>query len=197
VCCYPTEPGFIQAQAELLKAAVDQAKSSGGPVRVLFSAHGLPKKIVDKKHDPYPDHIEQGATAIIAYLEVQDYQIDDWLVSYQSRVGSLEWIGPSTEDEIIRAGQDKVGLVILPLAFVSEHSETLVELDIEYKQVAVSHDVSTYVRVPAVGTHPKFIGGLRNIVMNTLNTKGDLCAQGKDKRLCRDADRACPQRSIG
>lgn len=198
VCCYPTEPGFVAAQAELLKAAVDQAREQAGdaPVRVLYSAHGLPKKIVDKKGDPYPNHVEMGATAIAAAVADLDGAPDEWLVSYQSRVGPLEWIGPSTDDEIERAGRDGVALVVLPIAFVSEHSETLVELDIEYKHLADQHGVKAYVRVPAVGTHATFIAGLGQMVAGALDEEGDPCPQGGAQRICTAFDRACPAQMI-
>ena len=192
ICCYPTQPGFIQAQVKLLKTSIETAQASGQAVRVLFSAHGLPKKIVEQKSDPYPNQIKQGAVAIVEACKAQNIPIQDWTICYQSRVGRLEWIGPSTEDEIIRAGQDKKALVVLPLAFVSEHSETLVELDIEYKELAMDHGITVYERVPAVGAHTDFIAGLSDMVCNTLNTKNALSAQGQSKRLCNDQDQACP-----
>lgn len=191
ICCYPVEPGLIAAQAQLLKTALDQARAQAGdtPIRVLFSAHGLPKKIVDKKGDPYPQHVEQGAAAIV---EQFPEPIDDWLVSYQSRVGPLEWIGPSTDDEIRRAGRDGVALVILPIAFVSEHSETLVELDIEYKELAGECGVQTYVRVPAVATHQAFIDGLAHLVQSALTQDHVLCPAGQTTRICAKDAKACP-----
>ena len=83
------------------------------------------------------------------------------MVCYQSRVGPLEWIEPATDAEIRRAGaSDKRALVVCPIAFVSEHSETLVELDIEYRHLAEQNGAPAYVRVPTVATHPAFIGGL-------------------------------------
>lgn len=196
ICCYPTDPGFISAQAQLLKSAVEEAQNQAGdqPVRVLFSAHGLPKKIVDKKGDPYPEQVNQGASAIAAEMEKLDCKLDDWLVSYQSRVGPLEWIGPSTDDEIERAGRDGVALVVVPIAFVSEHSETLVELDIEYKHLADQAGVKTYVRVPAVGTHSDFIEGLATMVQTTLNQDQTLCPAGDVSRICSQQGLSCPVR---
>lgn len=193
VCCYPTQPGFIKAQAQLLKAALDQA---GDNVRVLFSAHGLPKKIVEGKHDPYPNHVALGAQAVVDELMNQGQALDDWLVCYQSRVGRLEWIGPSTEDEIKRAARDGKSLVVLPLAFVSEHSETLVELDIEYAELARDEGIQTYVRVPAVGVHADFIAGLANVVQGTLQAETEFCPQGDVDRVCVAFDCACPARMI-
>jgi ferrochelatase len=157
---YQTEPGFIRASIELVKQGLVDA--GDGPVRVLFSAHGLPEKIV-RKGDPYQRQIEETASAIAEHLNGAD-----WSVCYQSRVGPLKWIGPSTESEIHRAAADKKNIVLYPLSFVSEHSETLVELDIDYRHLAEQAGVAKYVRVPAVGTHPQFIHGLANLVQAAL-----------------------------
>ena len=163
---YPTEPGYIDASVELVKQGL--AEAGEGPVRVLFSAHGLPEKIV-KAGDPYQRQVEQSAKAIADRLGTTDgIGPIDWAICYQSRVGPLKWIGPSTESEIKRAAADKKSIVLYPLAFVSEHSETLVELDIEYRHVAKEAGVPNYIRVPTVGTHPKFIEGLARLVRNAL-----------------------------
>src|SRR5262249_17521704 len=124
---YPVEPGFVAASIDLVKQGV--AEAGPGPRRVLFSAHGLPERIV-KAGDPYQKQVEQTASAIAARLGEPD-----WSICYQSRVGPLKWIGPSTEVEIARAGADKVKAIVYPLSFVSEHSETLVELDIDYRHL--------------------------------------------------------------
>ncbi len=156
---YPTEPGFIRASVELIKQGL--AKASGAR-RVLFSAHGLPEKTI-KAGDPYQSQVEQTAAAIGEHLGAVE-----WSVCYQSRVGPLRWIGPSTESEIRRAGTHKTGVVLYPISFVSEHSETLVELDIDYRRLASEAGVPTYIRVPTVGTHPLFIHGLANLVRAAL-----------------------------
>jgi ferrochelatase len=157
---YPTESGFIRASIELVKQGLTEA--GDGPKRVLFSAHGLPEKII-KAGDPYQSQVEQTAAAIGQHLDGVD-----WSVCYQSRVGPLKWIGPSTNAEIRRAGTDQTSVVLYPLSFVSEHSETLVELDIEYRHLAEQSGVTKYVRVPTVGTHPQFIHGLANLVQAAL-----------------------------
>jgi ferrochelatase len=159
ICCYPQENGFIDAIVDLLRPALDTASRDGAP-RVLFSAHGLPKKIV-AGGDPYQWQVEQTAAAIVARLDRAGL---DWRVTYQSRVGPLEWIGPYTDDEIRRAGQERKPLVVVPVAFVSEHSETLVELDIAYRRLAAENGVPRYERVATVGTHPAFIAGLARLV---------------------------------
>jgi len=158
---YPTEPGFIRASIELVKQGL--AEASDIPKRVLFSAHGLPEKVI-KRGDPYQRQVEETAAAIAQHLDDVD-----WSVCYQSRVGPLKWIGPPTEAEIRRAASDGKGIVLYPLSFVSEHSETLVELDIEYRHLAEKAGVPKYVRVPTVGTHPQFIHGLANLVRAALS----------------------------
>ncbi|MFO1079873.1 MAG: ferrochelatase [Reyranellaceae bacterium] len=157
---YPLQPGYIAASVDLVRQGL--AEAGPGPIRVLFSAHGLPESIV-KAGDPYQNQVEQSAAAIAQAIDGLD-----WAVCYQSRVGPLKWIGPSTEEEIERAARDGCKIVLYPLAFVSEHSETLVELDIEYRHLAQEQGITTYVRVPAVGTHPAFIGGLAELVRNAL-----------------------------
>ena len=157
---YPTDPGFIAASVELVRQGL--AEAGAGKTRVLFSAHGLPEKIV-KGGDPYQRHVEQTAKAIVDAIGNLDST-----VCYQSRVGPLKWIGPPTEQEIERAGRDGANVVLYPLSFVSEHSETLVELDMDYRQLASEAGVAKYVRVPTVGTHPRFIDGLARLVRNAL-----------------------------
>lgn len=156
---YPTLEGLIGAQAELVVKGLRDAGPNDG-ARILFSAHGLPKRVVEKG-DAYADQVGETAGAVIAAM---GEAARDWVVCYQSRVGPLEWIGPSLGDELKRAARDGVGVVVVPIAFVSEHSETLVELDIEYREKAVELGVPFYVRVPAVGTHPRFIEGLAGLV---------------------------------
>jgi protoporphyrin/coproporphyrin ferrochelatase len=158
ICCYETEPGFIDAIVDLLRPALAAAAQASKP-RVLFSAHGLPKKIV-AGGDPYQWQVEQTAAAILAKLNQPDL---DWRVTYQSRVGPLEWIGPYTDDEIRQAGAERKPLVVVPVAFVSEHSETLVELDIAYRKLAQASGVPRYERVATVGTHAAFIAGLARL----------------------------------
>jgi ferrochelatase len=165
VCCYPTNAGFIAAQAELIKETLTKLPANVR-FRLLLSAHGLPERVV-AAGDPYQAHVEQTAKALVTALERPDL---DWRVSYQSRVGPLKWIGPATDDEIKRAGAEGLALVVAPIAFVSEHSETLVELDIEYAHLAAESGVQHYLRAPAVGTHPAFIKGLAKLVREALST---------------------------
>jgi protoporphyrin/coproporphyrin ferrochelatase len=160
VCCYPSDQGFVEAVAGLIRPVLDAAAGGDKPPRLLLTAHGLPSKIV-RAGEPYPGQVESTAAAVIAALDRPGL---DWQVCYQSRVGPLEWIGPATDDEIRRAGKDGVALVVAPISFVSEHSETLVELDLDYRRLAEESGVSAYHRVPAVGIEPGFIQSLAALV---------------------------------
>lgn len=174
VCCYPWEAGFIDAIASLIR---EMKKKPGVDYRLLLSAHGLPKRVI-AKGDPYRWQVEKTAARIVDRLG-----ISDWSVCYQSRVGPLEWIGPATDAEIRRAGADGKGVILAPVAFVSEHSETLVELDMDYAHVARDAGVPDYLRVPTVSTHAAFIDGLAALVLRA--------AQGEAVVTC-GAGRICP-----
>ena len=148
VCCYPFEQGFVAALADLVTDAAGEGQTRTVSYRVLFSAHGLPKRIVEKG-DPYQWQVERTVEAVVARLKREGL---DWRVCYQSRVGPLEWIGPATDAEVRRAGEEDKGLIVAPVAFVSEHSETLVELDIEYAKLAGVRRSRLHPR--AGGAHP-------------------------------------------
>ena len=156
---YETEPGFIAAQTALLHERLAEAEAQG-EVRILFSAHGLPKKIVDAG-DPYQQQVEASVAALRRLLNRPDLETR---ICYQSRVGPLEWIGPATDAEITRAALEKRAIVVVPIAFVSEHSETLVELDLEYAELAQHNGAAAYIRIPTVGVQPGFIAGLAGLV---------------------------------
>lgn len=160
ICCFFRDEGFVSAQARLIREVLERRKPNLR-YRLLLSAHGLPKRVI-AKGDPYQWQVEQSAAAIVERLGITDL---DWTVSYQSRVGPLEWIGPATDAEVRRAGAEGLGLVVAPIAFVSEHSETLVELDIEYAQLAAQCGVADYLRVPTVGCAAEFIEGLATLVL--------------------------------
>lgn len=161
VCCYPEDPGFIDALAQKIKPVYEKALKVGHP-RVLLTAHGLPQKTI-AAGDPYQWQVEQTAKSLIRALNIKDLDVR---VSYQSRVGPLKWIEPYTDQEIEEASKAGRPLVIVPIAFVSEHSETLVELDIEYKELAHTHGCPGYFRVGTVDDHPAYIKGLKKLILS-------------------------------
>ena len=137
-----------------------------------------------KKGDPYQWQIEETVKEIILKMKNDNL---DYIISYQSRVGPLKWIGPSTDEVIIKYSKEKKGIVIVPVAFVSEHSETLVELDIEYKKLAKKNGCSFYKRVPALGTEDNFIKGLAELVLKK-ETKGNFVSS----IMCPNKYKKCP-----
>ncbi len=189
LCCYPEDPGLAAAQVALLQPVLADLPRC----RLLFSAHGLPQRVVDGG-DPYQWQVERTAAAIVAGLEAAGAAVPDWQICYQSRVGPLKWIGPSTDDEIRRAGAEQLPVVVVPLAFVSEHSETLVELDIEYAELARESGVPDYRRVPALGTEAAFIAGLAGLVRASLAREGEAPACADGTRLCPADWSRCPVR---
>ena len=178
ICCYPREPAYIKAQAQLLRREVKQTENQ---FRVLFSAHGLPVKFIEGG-DPYQWQIEQCALAI---AEEAGLGSGDFRVCYQSRVGRLEWLGPSLDEALATAAEQNVGVVVMPISFVSEHSETLVELDIEYKEIAKNLGIKSYRRVPTLTADPGYIESLAGLARQAA-TKNGLCPP--------DGKRLCPER---
>lgn len=187
VCCYPTDGGLVDAHARMIRETWEKAGSPTN-IRLLFSAHGLPEKVI-LAGDPYQKQIEATAAAVAAKLPAGI----DWTVCYQSRVGPLKWIGPSTDEEIRRAGAEGKGVMITPIAFVSEHVETLVELDHEYAELAQEVGVAPYLRVPALGGAPEFIDGLASAVRNALGERAGSVAPACGWR-CGAEWSKCPRR---
>ncbi|MGE0154482.1 MAG: ferrochelatase [Reyranellaceae bacterium] len=160
ILSWPAQAGWVEAMAEATRQAiVEVGLEVGGKPMVLFSAHGLPQKIVDAG-DPYPRQVERSVAAIRARLGDLPF---DWRTCYQSRVGPLQWIGPATDDCIAEAAAAYRAIVVVPVAFVSEHSETLVELDIEYRHLAESKGAARYLRVKTVQDDPVFIAALASL----------------------------------
>ena len=185
ICCYPTENNFIKSHARLIRKTTKNLENK--KFKLLFSAHGLPE-IKIKKGDPYQWQVEETVKRIM--IELKEDNLDH-VISYQSRVGPLKWIGPSTDDEIIRYSKENKGIVIVPVAFVSEHSETLVELDIEYKKLAEKNGCSFYKRVPALGIEENFIKGLSELVTQK-ETRGNFVSSV----MCPNKFKKCPCLSL-
>ena len=158
ICCYPTDKNFIKAHTLEIKKKINDTIN----YKLIFSAHGLPEKNI-KNGDPYQWQVEQTVKEVVSLLNIENL---DWVLSYQSRVGPLKWIGPSTDNIIIENAKLGKHIVIVPVAFVSEHSETLVELDIEYKKLAQQNGCDKYTRIPALGINDAFIESLFNLVIN-------------------------------
>jgi ferrochelatase len=179
LCCWYDNPGLIEAHAMRI---LETWEVAGRPrVRLLFSAHGLPEKVVEAG-DPYQWQVEATCAAVAERLGPGW----DWRLCYQSRVGPLRWLGPSTPEAIKDAAHEGVGVLIDPIAFVSEHIETLIELDRDYAELASRLGTPNYLRVPVVGIEPHFIEGLAAAVCRALGREGR-CPDGQ----------ACPAALVG
>ncbi len=183
ICCYPTDENFIEAHKNEIVKKIKNLDN----FKLIFSAHGLPEKNI-KNGDPYQWQVEQSVDKIVESLNIKGL---DWILSYQSRVGPLKWIGPSTEEIIVENSKLGKHIVIVPVAFVSEHSETLVELDIEYKELADKNGCKNYSRVPALGTSDNYIKAMSNLIINKqdYNFNGELYPP---KIQCPNQFKKCP-----
>jgi len=177
ICCYPAGASFAQAHADAILKTWREGGSPPRP-RVLFSAHGLPQSVINRG-DPYQWQVEQSVAAVRKLLPA------DWDIRtcYQSRVGPTKWIEPSTEDEIRTAAKDGAGVIVSPIAFVTEHVETLVELDVEYAQLAQELGLPFYLRAAAPGVAPRFIDALADLVERALAAPGKTQSE-TGGRLC-------------
>lgn len=178
ICCYPVEDEYITSHAWQVRDVYFKAAEFGRP-RILFSAHGLPERIV-KAGDPYQWQVEQTVEKLVKLLAIDGL---DYVTSYQSRVGPLKWITPYTDEEIVRAAKDKAPIVVVPISFVCENSETLYELDEEYKKLAASEGWGFYFRVPALGVQYHFIELLKKLCLNATYSHTTQSSSG---------DRICP-----
>jgi len=185
ICCYPRQEGFIKTISGLLQASLQKTSSAPNNRKILFSAHGIPKKFV-VDGDPYESHVNLTVDAILQDLDMPDL---DYTVCYQSRVGPVEWLRPYTDEVIIKAARKGQTIIVVPVAFVSEHSETLVELDIEYRDLAIRHGAAGYVRIPTVGVNTLFIAGIAQMVIEAVRARGVFCSGGL---ICAKDCPTCP-----
>ena len=157
---------YLTAMADLIGQELDKFEQPE-EARVFFSAHGVPVSYVEEAGDPYQKEIEKCTDLIMKTLG----RSNEYTLAYQSRVGPVEWLQPYTEDALEQLGEDGVkNLAVVPISFVSEHIETLQEIDIEYREIATEAGIENFFRVPAMNTHPTFINSLAGLVMNALES---------------------------
>ncbi|HEY5105438.1 MAG TPA: ferrochelatase [Caulobacteraceae bacterium] len=186
ICCWYDNASLIEAHAQAITRTWERA---GRPaVRLLFSAHGLPRN-VDASGDPYRWQVEATCAAIARRLG----PAWDWRVCYQSRVGPMKWLGPSTPEAIREAADAGLGVLVDPVSFVSEHIETLVELDRDYAELARLAGAAPYLRAPTVGIATPFIDGLAQAVQTAMETRASGTAP--DGEACPAQLTRCPLRS--
>lgn len=152
-------PRYIKSWATAISDELGELKDRD--VSILFSAHGIPQSMIDKG-DPYQSQTEETVRLILEEIQWKG----EWQLSYQSRVGPVKWLEPSTEDTIQEWGGRQVDtLLIVPISFVSDHSETLYEMDIQYRDLAVEAGIKNFRRVSSLNSRPSFIEALKEIVV--------------------------------
>lgn len=160
-------PGYVGAMVDLIEAELDKFEQPE-QVNVFFSAHGVPKSYVEEAGDPYKEEMEECVALIMAELTRRG-RGNEHTLAYQSRVGPVEWLQPYTDDSIRELGARGVhSLLAVPISFVSEHIETLEEIDMEYKELALESGVKKWGRVPALNTNARFIEDLADAVVEAL-----------------------------
>jgi ferrochelatase len=161
-------PGYVEAMAQLIAAEIRQCEDPAA-AHVFFSAHGVPRSYVEEAGDPYQKEIEACTGLIMARLAALLGHANPHTLAYQSRVGPVEWLRPYTEDALRELGEQGVReLVVVPISFVSEHIETLEEIDIEYREIATEAGIAHFRRVPALDTDATFISGLADLVQEAM-----------------------------
>jgi ferrochelatase len=196
ICCYPTETSFIKAHSHLILAILQKlTQPELAKAKILFSAHGLPQKIINAG-DPYVYQVEQTVAQVIANLQNLGYQNLDYQICYQSKVGPLKWTTPSLEDSLRKTAIDNKIAIITPIAFVSDHSETLVELDIEYKELALELGIAQYHRIASLNLHNDFINSLTQMVLNTKQHQNKFFCGTSCLRNCPKNFKLCPNNSV-
>lgn len=159
-------PGYIESMADLLAQELEHCINPE-TATIFFSAHGVPVSYVQEAGDPYQTEIENCTTLIMKALNRPNPHV----LAYQSRVGPVEWLQPYTEEKLEDLGKQGVKeLVVVPISFISEHIETLQEIDMEYREVALEAGIEQFRRVPALNTYPKFIHDLGDMVTEALRS---------------------------
>jgi ferrochelatase len=187
ICCYFDDQKFIESHIELIKKTIESKFDQGEDFRILFSAHGLPQILVNRG-DPYQYQIENMVNILVKKLDIKNL---DWKITYQSRVGRIKWLEPDTEKEIEIGGEEKKNLLVVPISFVSEHVETLVELDIEYKEIADSYKIK-FARVPTLQSNEKYIESLKNMIEKNISNFNNNISHNLGLKKCPNNFKLCP-----
>jgi ferrochelatase len=171
---WPVHPGFIDAMVETVRdgfAQFDPADRDN--VLILFSAHSLPLDVIDRG-DSYPQEVGASVQRVVEQLG----RTNPYILAYQSDVGPVRWLGPSTEQVLRRLGaRGHKHVLVVPIAFTSDHIETLSELDLEYGEVAHHAGITHYVRAPALNDREVFLDGLARIVKDHLSSNAPYSTQ--------------------
>lgn len=184
ICCYFNHIDFVASHATIINNALANIQNLTDYV-ILFSAHSLPVSIIEQG-DPYQWQIEQSVKTIVAELDYKKYQI-----TYQSRISPVRWLKPDTGEVVKHLAEEGKSIIIVPIAFVSEHVETLVELDIDYKDIALKHNVD-YIRLPTLRVETNFIKALSQMIVNIAAESSSGTYSSAGQRNCPHEFSKCP-----
>lgn len=173
--------GYIKAMTNLIEKELKKFNSPE-KVMIFFSAHGVPVAYVEEAGDPYKAEMEECVDLIMEELERRKLN-NPYTLAYQSRVGPVEWLKPYTDDTIIELGEKGTeSLLAVPISFVSEHIETLEEIDVEYRELALKSGIKNWGRVPALDCEPTFIADLADAVIESLPYVGAMAVSNLEAR---------------
>lgn len=173
--------GYVEAMSDLIQKELQSFPKSSEAI-IFFSAHGVPVAYVEEAGDPYKAEMEECVQLIMDELRSRGI-INSHTLAYQSRVGPVEWLKPYTDESIRQLGKDGVkSMLAVPISFVSEHIETLEEIDCEYRELARESGIQHWGRVPALGCEPRFIGDLADAVVEALPYVGAMAASNLQAR---------------
>jgi ferrochelatase len=157
---WPVEPAYIGCLADRITAGIQSFQ--GEPVQVVYSAHSLPVQFI-REGDPYVEHLRQTIRAIEPRTAIPG------ILCYQSRSGPVEWLGPPLAEVIATLAREGcANLLVAPISFVSDHVETLFEIDILHREMAEGLGMR-FASTPGLNGDPRFIAGLRNLVLAALD----------------------------
>jgi len=170
---WPTHPTFVEAMARTVRVGLDEFEAEDrDDVLILFSAHSLPIKVINRG-DPYPQEIGATVNEVMTRIGFSH----EYLLSYQSEVGPVSWLGASTESVIRKLGQSgRKNVLVVGIAFTTDHIETLSEIDIEYGDLAKKMGIENFKRAPALNDDPVFLDALAEIVHEHLES-GEACTK--------------------
>jgi ferrochelatase len=191
VCCYPSQPLFIEALVENINSAfVRFHKIVSTDIDLIFSAHGVPLSYI-KRGDPYQLQMEETVRCIVERGKWNS----PYTLCYQSKVGPMKWLKPSLIETVEHlAGKDRKHLLVIPVAFVTDHIETLHEINIDVRRHAMAHGAQQFELTPALNDHPKFIQCLAELVQAQLTSdvQPNTCETFWKNRIDRPIPILCP-----
>jgi len=163
ISTWAEHPAYIESFAQAIERELAKF-AKPDKVQLLFSAHSIPESYV-REGDPYLDQTKASVERIMERLG----QKNPYSLSFQSKIGPVKWLEPATNKVLMDYGKSGIhDVLVVPISFVSEHIETLYELDILYKKVAQEAGITNFRRVPALNSDPVFVRALGDIVQEAV-----------------------------